>query len=127
MVSVEKFFAQGIVLHDFECFVKSDAGVSFLAETAVSVRLEPGAVLLVPFGYVAMTTLVNDFKNQASSGHLTHHHVLAPKLAANLSSNVWNGIFQVNDDYLKGKTDEVNKVLHARFTAFAKSVNDFHK
>lgn len=119
---VELLLSQGIVLHDFDNFVKTDAGVSFMAEHAPSFRLNKGCVMYIPMGHVVLQTLANDLKNESGCGHLLAYHVLSAPLVKQVSLAVWNGVTQVNEEYFKTRTDSLSKHLSELLGAFMEHV-----
>ena len=111
VVRVEHLLSQGIVLHDFDNFAKSDAGASYFGEHAPSFRLNKGSVIYIPMGWVVLPLLVNDKKSESGCGHLLCYAVLSEVLLESMSVAVWNGITKVNSDYLVPKSDSLSKHL----------------
>ena len=111
VVQVEHLLSQGIVLHDFDNFAKSDAGASYFGEYAPSVRLNTGSVMYIPMGWVALPLLVNDKRSESGCGHLLCYAVLSKVLLESMSVAVRNGIAKVNNDYLVPKADSLSKHL----------------
>ena len=68
-------------------------------------KMQQKQMLIVPSGCVAIFTLVNDFKNEESCGHLLGYTIVDGTALKKLNDPVIKAICSFNDHHLKNKED----------------------
>ena len=123
-IPVTSLSAGGIVVGDFDSFAKSDAGGSFVAENCKSFRVDKGDMAFVPFGYLAMMTLMVEAapKHKVETACFIAWNVLSTKHAAMLDKHVWDGLTTACSKYYVGKTHQSWKHMDSALGDFNEAV-----
>ena len=90
LIQLSQLLGEGIDLADLDAFLKAEAGIVFMHERSRNFQLTRKAVMLIPFGWVALQ-LVHDVEKDAAGGcgHMMACMVGAPVLAGKVGTAVW--------------------------------------
>ena len=109
ILPVGDLLGKAIEISDCPTFLESPAGKTFLDES-VAVPLPAGAVLWVPYGFLACPAFApkiqptaarnNEVEVPVQHGCFIHMPVMCEKLAAKLQAPVWSAIAEMNSSQL---------------------------
>ena len=124
VIPVAPLLACGIVLADFDAFVKTDTGVTWVAEQAQGYYLPKKAVMFVPYGHAALhIACAKDLDcKDMKCAHLVAYPVLSVPLARSMGEAVWASILQTNENFLKNQSASCYKPPHADLKALAEAL-----
>ena len=98
---------EGIVVNNFDAFVKTPAGVTFMEKHAVCIRLDPGHVAYIPGGHVCLQVLVHDLRNESACGHMLVHVVASAPLIKAVDDKVWSAMYKCSNDHIQANMKQV--------------------
>ena len=124
VIPVAPLLACGIVLADFDAFVKTDTGVTWVAEQAQGYYLPKKAVMFVPYGHAALhIACAKDLDcKDMKCAHIVAYPVLSVPLARSMGEAVWASILQTNENFLKNQSASCYKPPHADLKALAEAL-----
>ena len=105
-VPLEQLLSAGIVLQDFDTFLRTDTGAAFFAEHTCSYRLAAGNILYVPHGKAIAQIVIKDDKSSSNCATMLAFPVVATELAAAMSGQAWAAVVQANRAYHKTKSEK---------------------